>query len=125
MSERKIEVSKPMKAARMENCVQVSATSGGRKTRWTVCAIGRLGEPAALSVHRRGRVGGARSYDKTPGGMTACSASGEASKCVIARHGVVLYPGGGTKFRKKGIPVYSGIKRGKKRRKSRSRKGGR
>jgi len=117
MSKRTLKV-EPMKGA-MKNCARVTATSGGRSTRWVVCATGYLGSPASLSIGRRGRAGGARSDRKTPGGITACSSSGVASKCVRAPYGVTLFPGGGAKLRKKGVPVYDGVKRKKSRRKGR------
>ncbi len=116
---RSITATKRKAGGGLEHCMNVDASAGGRVTRWEVCAIGGAGEPGSLSIHRRGRRGGVRSADKSPGGMVLCSARGPNSKCVRAPYGAVVYPGGGTKLKRMNFTVLDGMpaKRRRKRRK--------
>lgn len=109
--DRKIKVT-PMTGI-MSHCVKVQATSGGKTTKWDVCAVGFVGTRLGLSVSRGGRRGGIRSENKSKGGIVACSAMGPNSKCVKAPYGAILYPGGGGKLKRLKIPVYGGLKRRK------------
>lgn len=74
----------------------------GRRVAFKVCTM-RNG----ISVQRLGRRGGARRMDATRGGMTACTAKGQNSKCVRGAH-IVLLAGGSGKLRKHGVEVFNG-----------------
>jgi hypothetical protein len=84
----------------------------GRKVSFKVCTM-RNG----VSIVRLGRRGGARRPYAQSGGMTACSARGQASKCVQGTS-MIVFPGGGGKLRRGGTQVFNGYS---KRRSSRRR----
>lgn len=84
---------------------------GGRKVTFKVCPIAN-----GIQIARSGRRGGVRGAERARGGITACTAAGEASKCLRARD-FVLFPGGGARFRR-GSPgmVLNGFGRYRRRR---------
>lgn len=92
-------------------CVKVTATVGGRKKAFEVCAIGQSGQPS-LAITRGGRRGGIRASEKSTAGMTVCE-PGQGAKCLRTKT-VFVFPGGGARLRKAGANVLNGFRKRKR-----------
>ncbi len=80
-----------------------------------VCPVG-AGMPS-MQLIRPGRRGGIRAAERAKGGILACQAAGQDSKCLRSRYAsLILYPGGAGWAKRKGIQVFGRYHKRRRRR---------